>query len=117
VWLTIIQHANFVSDWRTMRLDDNDLRNLEAIFLKDPRAGPVMAGTGGLRKLRFAPASRHSGKSGATRVGYAYFPEVAWIFLILIFSKNTKANVTPAERVQIKTLLERIKRSLPKGPP
>lgn len=100
-----------------MRLDDNDLRNLEAIFLKDPRAGPVMAGTGGLRKLRFAPPSRHSGKSGATRVGYAYFPEVEWVVLFLIFSKSAKANLTPAERQQIKTLLDRIKRSLPKGSP
>jgi hypothetical protein len=65
-----LQSATFVAEWRAARLDDDDLRALEALLLENPERGPVMSGTGGLRKLRYAPPSWHIGKSGATRVGY-----------------------------------------------
>jgi hypothetical protein len=69
--ITFIQLSGFVSEWKRFRLDGEDLRDLERSLLARPDAGAVMAGTGGLRKVRFAPPSRHSGKSGAYRVGYA----------------------------------------------
>ena len=71
-----------------------------------------MGGTGGLRKLRFAPPSWHTGKRGGTRVGYAYFPEREAAVLVIIFGKNEKSNLTPGERNQVKALLERIAKSL-----
>jgi hypothetical protein len=116
VRLTIIQLSTFVTDWRRLKLNDDDLRALEAIFLADPARGPTMSGTGGLRKLRFAPPSWHAGKSGATRVGYAYLPEHAAVFLVVIYSKDEKDNLTHQQRNQMKALLARVKESLSKGP-
>ena len=110
--LSFIQLGTFVADWRSLRLDDDDLRALEMMLLDNPDRGQVMSGTGGLRKLRFAPPSRHSGKSGGMRVGYIHLPGDGLIVFVLIFSKNEKANLTSAERVQTKTLMERLKRSL-----
>jgi hypothetical protein len=115
VRLTFLHHAVFVAAWRASKLGDEDLRALEALLLENPERGPVMSGTGGLRKLRFAPPSWHMGKSGAVRVGYVYVPEVRWVVLVLMFSKNVKANVSGAERSQIKALLDRLRRNLPKG--
>lgn len=41
-----------------------DLQALERILIANPDAGDVIPGTGGLRKLRFAPPSWHTGKRG-----------------------------------------------------
>jgi len=71
----INQLPTFVAKWRGLGLTDDDLRFLEAALMANPDAGPVMRGTGGLRKMRFAPPSWHTGKSGAVRVCYAHFPE------------------------------------------
>jgi hypothetical protein len=111
VRLTIIQLATFVADWERSKYTDDDLRALEGLLLEDPERGAVMSGTGGLRKLRFAPPSRHTGKRGATRVGYVYFPMAESAVLVIIFSKSEKQNLTPAERRDIKQLLERVRKA------
>jgi hypothetical protein len=67
-----------------------------------------------LRKLRFAPPTRHAGKSGAMRVGYAHFRVIDTVYLVVIFAKNDAANLTAAERNQIKAMLGRIRKSLEK---
>jgi hypothetical protein len=48
------------------------------------RSGDVMAGTGGVRKVRFAPPSRHTGKSGASSTPTS----AAAVYLLTIFGKN-----------------------------
>jgi hypothetical protein len=85
--LTLVQTAEFVSRWRRLRLSDGDLRALEALLLADPAAGKPMAGTSGLRKLRFAPPSWHTGKSGATRIAYAFFPQLDSVYLVTLYTK------------------------------
>lgn len=112
--LTFIQLPIFVSDWRRLKLNDDDLRALEALLLDNPSRGPVMSGTGGLRKLRFAPPSWRIGKSGASRVGYAYLMEYETVLLVVIYSKDEKDNLSPSERLQVKALLERVKRAIVK---
>ncbi len=49
--------------WKEIGLNDDDLRSLQIILLQDPKSGPVIEGTGGIRKVRFALENR--GKSGA----------------------------------------------------
>jgi hypothetical protein len=112
VRLTIIQLAMFVADWKGLKFTDDDLRALEGLLLEDPECGDVVSGTGGLRKLRFAAPSRRTGKRGATRVGYAYFPAADSAVLVVIFSKNEKSNLTPGERGEIKRLLERVRKAI-----
>lgn len=98
VRFTFIQPASFVADWRRLRLTDDDLRALENGIMLRPDAGAVMRGTGGLRKMRFAPPSSHTGKSGGMRVCYVVFLDLAKVFLLAIFPKNEKANLDADER-------------------
>jgi hypothetical protein len=114
VRLTFIQLPTFVSDWRRLKLNDDDLRALEAVLMTDPSGGPVMSGTGGLRKLRFAPPSWRKGKSGATRVGYVYFLMHETIALVVMYSKDEKDNLSASERQQVKAVVDRIKQCLAK---
>lgn len=85
---------------------------LERALLHDPDAGAVVGGTGGLRKVRFAPPSRHVGKSGAFRVAYVYFRTAEAVYLLAIFPKNEKANLSAAEKAEARKLIEGIARNL-----
>ena len=112
--LTFVQLPRFAGRWAQLRLTDEDLQALEQMLLRNPEAGAVVAGTGGLRKVRFAPPSRHIGKSGAFRVGYAYFRVADAIYLLTIFPKNEQANLTPVEKVEARQLIDIIARGLRK---
>jgi hypothetical protein len=68
-----------------------------------PNAGAVIAGTGGLRKIRWSVAGK--GKRGGTRVIYYHVVAQAQIRMILIYRKGIKDDLTPKE----KTVLRKIK--------
>ena len=59
MWKVIIQLSGFYRAARKAGVTDEDIRQAELEVMEDPHAWPVMAGTGGLRKMRFAPESRH----------------------------------------------------------
>src|SRR5689334_20773552 len=107
--LTFVQLTGFLSEWRHFRLTDDDLRALEVELLHDPDRGVVMRGTGGLRKIRFAPPSRHAGKSGAFRVAYVHLPQRNTVVLMSLFAKSDQANLTAAELARFKTAIEALK--------
>jgi hypothetical protein len=61
-----------------------------------PRAGDLMEGTGGIRKLRWARGGK--GKSGGVRVIYYYHDQRIPLYLLTVFGKNEKSNLTKSER-------------------
>ena len=62
----------------------------------NPTAGNVIEGTGGARKVRFA--GRGKGKSGGYRVITFFTGTDTPVFLLNIFAKNEKTNLTSRER-------------------
>jgi hypothetical protein len=58
-----------------------------------------------LRKIRFAPPSRHTGKRGALRIGYVYFRVADSVYLLTVFPKNEQANLTAAEKTEARKLI------------
>src|ERR1700755_2813759 len=77
-----------------------------------PMLATLMTGTGGLRKMRFAPPSWHTGKSGAARVCYAVFPDFGRVYFVAIFGKNEQANLAKAERNRVAILLRNLSQAL-----
>lgn len=112
---SLIQLRPFERKWRAERLADEDLQALERTLLNSPQSGEVIKGTGGLRKLRFAPLSRGKGKSGSMRVCYTVYPEYGRVYLVTLFAKNAQANLAAAERNAIRGILDRIGRALRRG--
>jgi len=53
--LNFIHAHGFESDWKDIGLRDEDLWVMQLMIQADPEGSPVVKGTGGLRKLRFAP--------------------------------------------------------------
>jgi hypothetical protein len=103
---TFIHVSRFVAKWRSLKLNDADLSALESWLMADPDTGDVIAGTGGVRKVRFAPPSRHTGKSGAFRVAYTYFRSGDTVYLLTIFGKNEQDNVTAEQKTEFKALMK-----------
>jgi len=61
-----------------------------------PASGDIMQGTGGIRKLRWS--AHNKGKSGGVRVIYYFHHESIPLFLLTIFGKGEKANLSKSER-------------------
>ena len=50
---TFIEVPLFSKRWKEIGLGEDELRALQIMLLKDPVSGPIMEGTGGIRKVRF----------------------------------------------------------------
>lgn len=107
---TFIQTAEFVRNWEKLNLSGEDLRRLELEILKNPKVGSVIRGTGKLRKMRFPYQNR--GKSGSIRVCYVDFVLLDTIYLITLYSKNEKDNLSKEECNDIKKAIDVLEKSL-----
>lgn len=85
------------------------LRQIQDELLKNLEAGKVIQGTGGLRKLRIPDASRGKGKRGGYRVIYLDLPHVQKTFLLLIYGKDEKDDISSQERRVFRVLVAGLK--------
>lgn len=107
---TFIQTEEFLRNWEELGFNDDDLRKLELELLKNPQSGSVVRGTGRLRKMRFALPNR--GKSGGVRVCYVDFVIQEAIYLVTVYAKKQKDNLTQEERSAIKKMIKLLEESL-----
>lgn len=99
--LTIIETSVFLRRAKDL-LSEEERLELGAYLAENSSAGAIMEGTGGIRKLRWARPG--SGKSGGFRIIYYYHSDRVPLFLLDIFAKNEKANLSMAERNTMKKL-------------
>lgn len=110
-----VEAAEFRNDWRDLGLTEDDLLELQVEITVAPTRHPVIAGTGGLRKMRFAPRRLKRGKSGAVRVCYAHFPAVNVVLLVIAYAKGEQDTISPAHKVAIRDYLRRQEAAFNKG--
>ncbi len=82
------------------RKSDKLLNNKERLSIINylaahPAAGDIMQGTGGIRKLRWSVQGKS--KSGGVRVIYYHHNESMPLFLLTLFGKGEKSNLTKSE--------------------
>ena len=82
--------------------DEEQKRQLINMLAEEPRAGVVIPGTGGVRKLRFAVAGR--GKRGGARVIYYFLDEDMPVYALLVYPKAAKTDLTPEEKHTVRAL-------------
>ena len=80
-----------------------DIVNYLAIH---PKAGELMEGTGGIRKLRWGRGSK--GKSGGVRVIYYVHSDLMPLYLLTIFAKNDRSNLSASERHDLADLADEL---------
>ena len=85
-------------------LDPQERQDLIAYLANHPETGDIMEGTGGVRKLRWSRGGQ--GKSGGVRVLYYYHDARMPLYLLTLFAKGDKANLTKAERNELADLVD-----------
>ncbi len=93
--ITVVETAEFTSRAKR-RMSAKEVEAVIDLVAAEPLSGDLIQGTGGLRKLRFAVEGK--GKSGSVRIIYYYYNESIQVFLITVFAKKEKDNLTKAER-------------------
>lgn len=115
-WLRFVQLPPFPGQWTRLGLSDDYLRALEIAIMAAPdKAGVVIPGTDGLRKVRFTTPDSGRGKSGAYRVFYVYFPEHGIVTLMAIVAKGQRSDLSKADRNALAAEIGRLRRLLDQG--
>ena len=74
-------------------LSDDEYAELQKALMADPEAGALIAGSGGVRKIRWGATGR--GKRGGLRIIYYAQTHQGVIWMLTLYSKNVTEN-TPA---------------------
>ena len=88
-------------------LSDDDYRNLQFALLLRPEAGPIIPGSGGLRKVRWSLGAR--GKRGGLRVIYYWDKPKECIYMLLVYPKSRQEDLT---QEQLRSLRKLVKENL-----
>ena len=96
--ITVVELPEFMRCSKRL-LTEDELRNLINYLAARPTAGVIMQGTGGIRKIRWKREG--TGKSSGVRVIYYFYNEKYPLFLLTVFGKSKKANLSRAERNEL----------------
>ena len=77
-------------------LSTEEKDDLIAYLSEHPNSGDLIQGTGGIRKIRWARSNK--GKRGGVRVIYYYHSEIMPLYLLAMFGKNEKSNISMEEK-------------------
>lgn len=77
-------------------MDVHDHQRLIDFLAHNPRAGDVIPGGGGVRKLRWALPGR--GKSGGARIVYYFHSDSIPLFALTAYAKNERADISQGDR-------------------
>ena len=83
-------------------LGDSGFEDMLEFLAKRSKAGQIIQGTGGLRKVHIARLSR--GKRGGVRVVYYHHEESKPIFLLPVYAKADQEDMSTAQKAQLKKI-------------
>lgn len=100
---SVIETPAFTKAAAAAGMSADEVAAVVTMLAADPEIGDVMQGTGGARKVRVA--GRGKGKSGGYRVITFYAAADVPLFLLDCYGKGDAANLTKAERNELRTIL------------
>ena len=87
-------------------LTDDEYTGLQNLLVESPERGPIIKGGGGIRKLRYALTG--SGKSGGVRVIYYWRRDDGLIYLLLIYPKSKKDDLSDRETALLREFVKEL---------
>ena len=105
--MILIEEPNFTKV--IQRFSDNDYAIFQEDLVNHPEQGDLIRGTGGFRKARMGFPSAGIGKSGGARVIYLYIPEQETIYLVIIYGKSQKRDLTREEENNLRKIADQIR--------
>ena len=107
---TVIETESYLRDAKDAGMSAEEMAAAVDVVATDPEAGDVMQGTGGVRKARLA--GRGKGKSGGYRIVWYFGGGDIPVFLLTVFGKGEKANLSQGERNALRQITKLLKESL-----
>ena len=101
--ITIVELPEFIKQAGKI-LSESLRESLINYLAAHPKSGVVMEGTGGIRKIRWKREG--TGKSGGVRVIYYYYNDNYPLFIITVFKKGKKVNLSKEERNELAKLVD-----------
>ena len=89
-------------------MSEANRREMEAAIVADPGGAPLLRGTGGIRKLRWAGPGR--GKRAGIRTIYFHHAGPEAIYMLSAYAKADREDLTPADRKALSRLVAAIKK-------
>jgi hypothetical protein len=105
---TVVETAAFLAAAKGCLSDEERFAVIDLIAA-DPERGVLIQGGGGLRNLRFGIGGR--GKRGGARVVYYFHGGHVPIFLLTVFAKNERDNLSKAELNSLATATKMLART------
>lgn len=90
------------------KISENDYKKLQEELLKNTKAGSVIPGLGGLRKIRLGYHGK--GTRSGLRIDYLDIPEAECLHLLVIYPKSVKKDLTPYQKKEIRELVKILKK-------
>lgn len=87
-------------------LSDGEKSDLITYLSENPQSGILIQNTGGIRKLRWAKSG--GGKSGGVRIIYYFHSDMMPLYLLTVFGKNEKANISMKEKKTLSKLVKEL---------
>ncbi len=101
VFITVVETPTYLRKAETL-LSELERHEVVTTVAEDPECGVLVRGTGGVRKVRIAREG--GGKSGGFRVVYFFHDMDMPVYLLAVFAKNQKSNLTKGESNALRQL-------------
>lgn len=95
-------------------MNEEERLAMEFLIACTPELHPLISGTGGFRKARWARSGQ--GKSGGYRVIYFYVEPPGRVYMASIFAKSRQQNLSAADQNTLATISTAIKKEFRSGP-
>ncbi len=103
--ITIFETKHFLRLSKKL-ISEKDRYNLIWHLKAKPKDGDIIAGTGGIRKLRWSKPG--SGKRGGIRVIYYFYDENGVVFLLSAYAKNDQSDLSSKEKKEYSKLVKEL---------
>jgi hypothetical protein len=97
---SVIETPDYLSDAKAAGLTDAERERIVTTLANNPQVGDEIPGSGGARKVRIA--GRGKRKSGGYRVIVFYSGDDIPVFLLNVFSKGDRVDLSQAERNELR---------------
>jgi len=103
--MTVAETPSFIREAGVL-MTQSEHDELVLYVAANPESGAIMPDTGGVRKLRWA--AKGKGRRGGIRVIYYYYSDLIPLFLLNVYAKSEKDNLSRTERNEMKKLIPRL---------
>lgn len=102
----IAELGTFVEDADRM-LNSDEFEAFKTMLSMYPKSGDLIPGGHGLRKIRIA--AKGKGKRGGARVIYYYYNETKPLYLLALYGKNEKVDLSQTEKKAMVAFVKKVK--------